>query len=98
MTNKRRALSLFMLLLIAFVLVASFYFILHETHHDCAGEDCPVCALVAVCRNTLKTVFAAIVLAVASLAARRSGSTVFSSSSRENCGKTPVALKVKLLN
>lgn len=98
MTNKRRIYSSLLLLLILFVLVASFYFILHEADHDCTGEDCPVCALVAVCRNTLKTFFAAIVLAVASLAARRSGSTVFSSSSRENCGKTPVVLKVKLLN
>ena len=98
MTNKRRALSLFMLLLIAFVLVASFYFILHETHHDCAGEDCPVCAMIAVCRNTLKTVFTAFLLTLSAVAARRAGLAVGSFSHSFTLDETPVSLKVKLLN
>ena len=96
--NKRRALSVLMLLLVVIVLVSSFYFILHETHHDCSGEGCPVCALVAVCRNTLKTFSSALLLVLSILAARRAGFSVTSASFRFCHENTPVSLKVKLLN
>ena len=98
MTNKRRIISILMILLIVFVLVSSFWFILHETHHDCTGEDCPVCAMIAICRNTLKTVLIALLLVLSALASRSAGRAFVSSSAQFDPEETPVSLKVKLLN
>ena len=98
MTNKRRIISFLMILLIVFVLVSSFWFILHETHHDCSGEDCPVCAMIAVCKNTLKSVFAALTLVLSALAASSAGRSAGASTVLCVRDETPVSLKVKLLN
>lgn len=98
MKAKRRLLSALMILLIIFVLVASFYFILHETRHECTGDECPVCALVAICRNTLKVFSVALILFSLFHASVRG--TSFDSLSRVTClaTDTPVSLKVRLLN
>ena len=98
MTNKRRIISFLMILLIVFVLVSSFWFILHETHHDCSGEDCPVCAMIAVCKNTLNSVFAALLLVLSALAASSAGRSAGASTVFCVRDETPVSLKVKLLN
>ena len=98
MNLKRRVFSALLILLIVFVLFASFYFILHESNHDCSGEECPVCALVAVCRNTLKNFSAALVL-YALLRSLAPG-IIASVSCRDDhsCFASPVSLKVRLLN
>ena len=36
------------------VLLFSAFFIVAETHHDCAGEDCLICACIRICENALK--------------------------------------------
>ncbi len=98
MTNKRRIISFLMILLIVFVLVSSFWSILHETHHDCSGEDCPVCAMIAVCKNTLKSVFAALLLVFFAFALKSDGRCAGASTVLCVRDETPVSLKVKLLN
>lgn len=42
----------------AFVIVAFFslLFIAKEAHHDCTGEDCPVCACIHQAKQTLKQI------------------------------------------
>ena len=42
----------------AFVIVAFFslLFIAKEAHHDCTGEDCPVCACIHQAEQTLKQI------------------------------------------
>ncbi|MCR5770466.1 MAG: hypothetical protein K6G87_04435 [Butyrivibrio sp.] len=40
-----------MLMIIA-MLFSAFY-ISYEAHHDCTGEDCPICAQIQMCENTL---------------------------------------------
>ena len=42
----------------AFVIVAFFslFFIVKEAHHDCTGEDCPVCACIHQAEQTLKQI------------------------------------------
>ena len=35
-------------------------FILHEAGHDCIGEDCPVCRHIAISRDMLRLIGAAI--------------------------------------
>lgn len=35
-------------------LVFSVYFIQAEAHHDCIGDDCPICATLDLCEATVK--------------------------------------------
>ncbi|MBR0082160.1 MAG: hypothetical protein IJP98_05425 [Clostridia bacterium] len=53
MSRKNRVLAgVVGLLLLAVVLFAAFY-IAAEADHDCAGEDCPVCACIRLCEAIL---------------------------------------------
>ena len=55
-TRKQRFLAGFTCT--AFVIVAFFslLFIVNGTHHDCTGEDCPVCACIHQAEQTLKQI------------------------------------------
>lgn len=53
MTGHRN-LCVFIAVLLAFVLFFSVLFLLLEADHDCAGEDCPVCTLVSLCKDLLR--------------------------------------------
>ncbi|MCR5586609.1 MAG: hypothetical protein K6F77_03665 [Lachnospiraceae bacterium] len=44
--------SIMSIAILAFVLFSAF-FIAEEIHHDCCGEDCPICACLEQCENTL---------------------------------------------
>ena len=41
------------LMLLVFVLFSAFC-IAAEADHDCCGEDCPICACIQMCENTLR--------------------------------------------
>lgn len=48
---------------ILLVLLFSAAFIAAEADHDCVGENCPICAQIAVCQNILKTFSLAVCIA-----------------------------------
>ena len=98
MKTKRRLFSCLLILLIIFVLFASFYFIIHESHHDCEGERCPVCAMIAICRNTLKTFSIALLLTAALLSSLHAFLSAPATDRGSDTSDTPVSLKVRLLN
>ena len=98
MKTKRRIISALLILLIFFVLFASYYFILHETRHDCSGEDCPVCALVAICRNTLRSFSIGLILFALLLASVARSFSLVDTRVDSARAITPVSLKDKLLN
>ena len=52
MKNKRIAAGS-MAVLMFFIMLFSASFIAIEADHDCTGEDCPICACIAQCENTL---------------------------------------------
>ncbi|MCR5041737.1 MAG: hypothetical protein K6C36_06565 [Clostridia bacterium] len=97
-TVRKRSAAVFLAALILAAVAAALIIVVHEADHDCTGEGCPICAAVAVCQNTLKTLSAALAVC-ASIAA--SGcfaayfNTVFDASLHK---ETPVSLKVKLLD
>lgn len=98
MTNKKRLAAVILSALVLFALVTSLFVIIHEADHDCIGENCPVCAVIAVCQNTLKTLGSipgAVALAFACFCSTASVIAFFLTVSYN---KTPVSLKVKLLN
>ena len=98
MKTRRRIISALLILLIFFVLFASYYFILHETRHDCSGEDCPVCALVAICRNTLRSFSIGLILFALLLASVARSFSLDDTRVDSARAITPVSLKDKLLN
>ncbi len=42
-----------MALLMLFIMLFSVFYIAAESDHDCTGEDCPICACIGQCENTL---------------------------------------------
>ena len=52
MKSKRIAAGI-MVFLVFFIMLFSASFIAIEADHDCTGEDCPICACIAQCENTL---------------------------------------------
>ena len=97
-TSKQRIISCVLILLVLFVLFGSLYFILHESHHDCTDETCPVCAMIAICRNTIRSVSSALLLFALLFASLQTLFLHRSADRAEAAGETPVSLKVKLLN
>ena len=98
MKSERRLLSCILILLVVFVLFTSFLFILHESNHDCEGESCPVCAMIAVCRNTLKSFSVALILIATLLSSLCSSRSDYTDRPGLDHTDTPVSLKVRLLN
>ena len=41
-------------LMMLFIVLFSAFYIAAETDHDCCGEDCPICACIHQCENTLR--------------------------------------------
>ena len=68
MKQRRSTLSIIAALAVLFVVLISSFFVAEETHHDCTGEDCPICYEISVCQETVRkltvagVVFAAILL------------------------------------
>ncbi len=57
--TKNRAFAGVMATMMLVVLLFSAFFVAHEAEHECSGEDCPVCACISWCENTLHRAFAA---------------------------------------
>lgn len=49
---KRITAGIMGLMMLVIVLFSAFY-IAAEVDHDCCGEDCPICACIQLCENTL---------------------------------------------
>lgn len=43
MNKNNKLLALFISILLVAMLFLSYSFIIHNAHHDCAGEDCQIC-------------------------------------------------------
>lgn len=56
--------GLFMVL----TLLLSAAFIAKEAGHDCSGEDCPVCAVIAQCENTIRRIGSGLIPVIAAVA------------------------------
>ena len=69
-----------------------------EMHHDCTGEDCPICSVIELCAESLKQLantVAAVILFISSLVFICKG---YCLSISPICCKTPIALKIRLNN
>ena len=46
-----KSLALVLCAVLLFSMLFSSIFISAEFHHDCTGEDCPICQMIALCEN-----------------------------------------------
>ena len=51
-TRKKAAISL--TILFVFVMLFSHIFVIAEADHECSGEDCPICEIIAIVSDTIK--------------------------------------------
>lgn len=96
--KRNRVIALILAAIVFLVMAFSLCVVAAEAGHDCHGEDCPVCKLVAVCENNIRGMSLILVLValIVSLALLR----VCVREARIGfCrSQTPVLLKVKLTN
>ena len=98
MTKQRRLAAVLLAVLVLFALTTSLLVMACEADHVCIGEDCPVCAVIALCRNTLKALCGILLAAAAVFACVRFAAALLSAFRVLSCRETPITLKVKLLN
>ena len=98
MDNKRRIYSAIAAALVILALIVSVLCLAVESDHECSGEDCYVCRILALCENTIKSFGTVFCVLCAALFLSE-----FSALSRtpvmpSQCIDSPVSLKVKLSN
>lgn len=98
MTNKRRLAAVFLAAFILFAMTASLFVMAHEADHDCIGEGCSICAVISLCRNTLKALGGTLIAAALLFACLRFAAPILLPIRVSSYSKTPITLKVKLLN
>ncbi len=85
-----------MAFMLVLVMLFSSFFIAVHADHDCTGEDCPICACIQQCQNTIRTIGSG-VMAVASVVLPLSIVLFFISSGVLSFQHdTPVSTKVRL--
>ncbi len=96
--NRIRILTGIMAIMMLFVVLLSSFYIASHVDHDCTGEDCPVCAFLQQCENSIRgmgnginAVIAVILPAIIYLIFISSGISSFE-------WDTPVSRKVRLNN
>ena len=98
MAKKMRIGAVILALMVLFAMLSSMCFIATESEHDCAGEDCPICCQISICRNVLKTIGYAAAFSAGVIVLSRFVAAVRSLFIRVNDSTTLVSLKVNLSN
>ena len=99
MYGKRRVFKIIVALTVLLSVVLYAAFIFANLHHDCPGEDCEICSVIAICRSTIKSF--GIALLLLSMFAVFSAANEVLMSDREFSGVRSgslVSMKVKLSN
>ncbi len=92
------ALAGIMAAMVIFVMLFSAIFVVSHTDHDCAGEDCPICACICLCENLLHgTVDSSMVSSVGILPVVLNTASILISYCVVISG-TPVSVKVRMNN
>ena len=99
MYGKRRVFKIIVALTVLLSVVLYAAFIFANLHHDCPGEDCEICSIIAICRSNIKSF--GIALLLLSMFAVFSAANEVLMSDREFSGVRSgslVSMKVKLSN
>ena len=96
--RRARIFALVLAIVLLLCITAAGAFIACEAGHDCCGDDCPICEAITICTGTLRLlgIAAAVSLALCFIVRNAARRSVFPPDLFSQ--KTPVALKVLLLN
>jgi hypothetical protein len=98
MKTKSRAISILLTMALCLSMLSAALFVSVCHRHHCTGAECSVCAVIAQCEQRLQTVTppagSTLILLVTVFALVRT----ISAAEQFDPEKTPVSLKVKLLN
>ena len=98
MANMRRFAAIVIAALVIVAVMTSLFVVAHEADHDCVGEDCHVCAVIAVCQTILKTLRDALIVAATVLVCIAITAPIVCLFRIRSSHSTPISLKDKLLN
>ena len=98
MSDKQRLLKIFVALAVLLSVVIYAVFMFTNLHHDCPGEDCEICAVIAVCRSILKSLFIAFLLISLAIFAHFRETRVFVGKKILKKINSLVSMSVKLTN
>lgn len=62
--KAKKIISLFLAIFMIFIMIFSVGYIASHLHHDCTGDDCPICFEMQICLNTIKIFSIAVIAAV----------------------------------
>ncbi|MCC8016678.1 MAG: hypothetical protein LIO43_04835 [Clostridiales bacterium] len=96
MEKKNRIVAAFLAVIVFVVMLYSALYIAAEADHDCVGDNCPICAQINVCQNTLKNLSLAVCAAVFAAAFTYTLCRSISACADITPSYTLVSLKVKL--
>ena len=96
MKKSYRALALVAAILLLFAMLFSELFIICESGHDCSGDECPICAEIAICETFLRQIVLSVVTIVMFGAVLHYYFRGISAIWNQAHISTPVSLKVKL--
>ena len=96
--KRNRIFALMLAVIMLLYITSAGAFIALEAGHECFGEDCPICAAIAVCAGTLQLLGLSAVVSLSLLAAQRCSLRCATFPPVWFSQKTPVSLKVLLLN
>lgn len=81
-----------------FGMLFSAFFITTELHHDCSGEDCPICQMIAVCENFVSNLGTGLIFLAVALLLVLNNSYLSIDSGASFIAPTLVRQKVRLNN
>lgn len=97
MKSSKKIFAVVLALSVLCAFLFSVIFIIEESDHDCEGETCRICATLAVCRAVIRA-FSVISVIYAVTALSRILCRVISTRRKYENKRTPVTLRVRLLN
>ena len=95
--NIRVIALIFAALFIVFIAL-SLTFAAAEAHHDCAGEDCPVCEMIAFLSSAIRSFTVLLLAVLTAVLASAAASGLSVALKYRSLTASPVVLRVKLLN
>lgn len=97
MMNKKKV-TIILTILFVFVLLFSHIFVIAEAEHECSGEDCPVCKIIAIVSDTIKLLSLVSLLAFFCFAIGCGFLKILHIKSKTHSVLSLISLKVKLSN
>ena len=99
MNQRKRIAAGLICAVLALAVLASSALIIHEAGHDCLGEDCPICHMIAMSGRMLRLIGAAVLVLLFLLAAPDTRAVWRASRGQaQSAARTPVSQKTRLNN